>query len=126
MFEKCVTYSLVECHHSRIFFAEYFLSPDELCGITYASARRRLNLAVLLGSFGTACLVLCTYAFAENMGSPWLLLVMTLALAPVFPPAVKGLQAQGVATSEFVNEKLPKDARELLEGTLLSCTARVV
>lgn len=63
--------------------------------------------------------MLGTYVFADNMSSPLLLLVMAFALTPVINVAVQGLQAQGLASSEFVTEKLPMEAQELGKGKLL-------
>jgi hypothetical protein len=75
---------------------------------------------VLLGTFGTAGLVLGTYEFTDNMRNLWWLLVMAFAPAPVFPTAVAGLQAQGLAFRDFVAETLPRDARELFKGAIQS------
>jgi hypothetical protein len=79
---------------------------------------------VLLATTGTSGLVLGTYAFADNMGSPLLLLVMAFALAPVVYSSTLGLRLQGLATPEFATEKLAGEAAELVKGGKVSPMSR--
>lgn len=73
---------------------------------------------MLLACGGTAALLLGTYAFADNMGSPWLLLVMAFALTPALIASGQGFQAQGLEVVEFATKKLPQEAEELRQGAM--------
>lgn len=87
-----------------------------VCPMPERHACRSMNLSAMLTAAATTALVLLTYALADNMGNPGLLLIVAFATAPTAYASWKGLRAQGLLESDALLATVTGDAKDMSTG----------